>query len=258
MNRLMIRLWGIIEGESVHSINYQIAKTLIMNITQIRNASQSELAKLCHVSKPSISRFCKLVGYEDFLDFRADLLNFFPDRGSKFLLKEPNKDLNWIESYLNEVQANMDNFSNPMFQEQLIKLIDDIAQFDSVYMFGNIQSGRTAENILIDLHNYKKNIEAITSYKEQTEMLRSMKKNALYLIFSVSGEYFRVLFQEDAAPKHPEESKVWLITTNPLIHRLSGVDELLNCKTGSGLAGANLSMEIMGHLISLGYWYKQQ
>lgn len=258
MNKLMIRLWGIIEGESPDSINYQIAKTLISNITTIKSTSSSELAKLCNVSKPSISRFCKLIGYDDFYDFRADLSNFFPDRGGKFVLKQPQDNENWIHQYLGAVVDNIQIMQEDTFEEVLSKLIDDIYDSHKTYMFGNMQSGKTAFNLYSNIHNFKKGIEAVTSFKDQSELLNNMKDHSLYIIFSVSGEYFRVLLSDDGIASKPEHAKVWLITTNPSIKKIRGVDEVLNCRTGSDLAGGNISLELVADLLALGFWNKIQ
>ncbi|MBO0458112.1 MurR/RpiR family transcriptional regulator [Enterococcus hulanensis] len=258
MNKLMIRLWGIIEGESPDSINYQIAKTLISNIASIKSTSSSELAKLCNVSKPSISRFCKLLGYEDFYDFRAELSNFLPDRGGKFVLKKNSDNEDWIHQYLEGVVENFHFMQEREFEEILSRLVGDIQSFHKVYLVGNMQSGKTAFNLYSNIHNFKKNIEAVTSFKEQSELLNNMESDSLYIIFSVSGEYFRVLLSDDGILSKPPKAKVWLITTNPTIKKIHGVNEILNCKTGSDLSGSNLTLEVVANLLALGFWNELQ
>lgn len=257
MNRLMIRLWGIIEGESTDSINYQIAKTLITNISKIHHASSSELAKLCNVSKPSISRFCKLIGYDDFYDFRAELIQFFPDRGVKYHLKGNNKG-DWIAQYLDEVVANMVYFQDEAFQKQLKDLIKDIVEYDCVYLLGNMQSGKTATNLYSNIHNFKASVSSVTSFQDQKNILEHLKDHTLYIIFSVSGEFFRVLLNEEGVKRDDRNASIWLVTANPLINKVKGVDKVLNCKTGSDLASSNISLEIIGNLLALGVWYSIQ
>lgn len=83
-NPLIVKLWGVLESEDPNSVNAQIAKILIKNRLKMEHTSSSYLAKLCDVSKPSLSRFSRLLGYEDFLDFRADLKGYVPDRGRRF------------------------------------------------------------------------------------------------------------------------------------------------------------------------------
>lgn len=254
MDRLMIRLWGMIEGESVYAINYQIAQALITNMRQIPGFTQKQLAKLCNVSKPSFSRFCKDLGYADFLEFQTDLINFYPDPGEKFIQTTASAGENWISEYIYDVEKNLDVFRDSTFQAQIEALIKDIEAFEHVYMLGNLHSGRTASNIQTDLYKYKESIEAITDYRGQVDALANPNKNSLYVVFSVSGEYFKILLSENSMHEHSKESKVWLVTTNPQISQVVGVDEILNTATGSALSGANISLDLVGNLISLGYW----
>lgn len=68
-NPLIVKLWGVLESEDPNSVNAEIAKILIKNRRNMEHTSSAYLAKLCNVSKPSISRFSRILGYEDFLIF---------------------------------------------------------------------------------------------------------------------------------------------------------------------------------------------
>lgn len=260
MNRLLIRLWGVLEGEDPESINYQIAQTLVTNIATIKHTSSAALADLCSVSKPSISRFCKNLGYDDFYDFRAELNQYCPDRGMKYLLsnRETKDETNWMDQYINGVRDNLELLQTPELQAKIEALVQDIKRFPNVYLMGNMQSGNTASNLRYNLHVVKKNIHSVNSLKEQTHILQHGKQDSLIVIFSVSGEYFRALFSGGVIPKQPARTKIWLVTTNPAVNRMEGVDEILNCKTGSDLAGANICLEMAANLIAFGYWHSDQ
>ena len=83
-NPLIVKLWGVLESEDPNSVNAQIAKILIKNRRNMEHTSSTYLAKLCNVSKPSISRFSRILGYENFFDFRVDLKRYVPNRGRRF------------------------------------------------------------------------------------------------------------------------------------------------------------------------------
>lgn len=254
MNRLLIRLWGILDGEDPESINYQIAQTLVENIASIRHTSSASLAELCNVSKPSISRFCKNLGYEDFYDFRAELNQYCPDRGTKYILSSGSGDSNWMAGYMDSIRRNLDLMQNPMIREKIERLSHDIYSYRKVFLLGNMQSGKTASNLHYNLHVVKKNIYAVSSLKEQIQVFDVCRQGTLIVIFSVSGEYFRALFPGGEIPKHPAGSKIWLVTTNPAVRKMDGIDEILNCETGSDIAGSNICLEIAANLIATCYW----
>lgn len=264
MNRLFIRLWGVLQEEDKESINYQIANTLVTKASSIKHTSSSSLAKLCNVSKPSISRFCKNLGYDDFYDFRAELNQYIPDRGTKYNLdgfdtnKEGDIDINWMEAYLNKIEKNISILKSSSFLKQVEELVEDIHDYNQVILMGNMQSGNTASNLHNNLHIPKNNILAITGLKGQISALNELKPNRLFIIFSVSGEYYSALFPAGEIPIQRSDSKVWMITTNPALRRVEGVDVILNCKTGSDVASSNICMELAAELIAGCYWNKYQ
>ena len=254
MNRLMIRLWGVLDGEDPESINYQIAHTLVTDIASIKQTSSAALAKLCNVSKPSISRFCKSLGYDDFYDFRAELNQYCPDRGAKYLMAGEDDGDGGMSAYLESVRENITLLENQELQKKIGELAEDIRRYDQVFLMGNMQSGKTAYNLHYNLHVVKRNISAVTSLKEQIHVLQTLKRGSLAVIFSVSGEYFRALFPGGDVPCRPDGTRLWMVTTNPAVRRMEGVDEILNCKTGSDLAGSNICLELAANLIALYYW----
>lgn len=258
MNRLLIRLWGVLEDEDPKSINYQIAQTLVNNIASIKHSSSSALAELCNVSKPSISRFCKNLGYDDFYDFRAELNHYIPDRGGKYINFGEDETAWGMDTYLNQLRSNIVQLQNPGMQAKIELLSDDIHRFERVCLMGNMQSGKTASNLHYNLHVVKKHMLAVTGLNEQVSILQKHKIGTLIIIFSVSGEYFHALFPGGKAPEHAAGSKVWMVTANPAVKKIEGVDALLNCGTGSDLAGSNICLEIVANLIALCYWNRYQ
>lgn len=267
MNRLIIRLYGVLEDENQDSINYQIAHTLVTHMASLRHTSTSALAKLCHVSKPSISRFCKNLGYDDFYDFRAELNQYCPDRGMKYELPqkqvlegnaETDSEKGWMSNYLNMVEQNLSKLRTQAFLEQLELLVKDIHDYHSVSLMGNMQSGNTASNLHYNLHVCKKNISAATGLREQTRVFEEKCRNRLIVIFSASGEYFRALFPAGGVPKQTSDSKIWMVTTHPAVRRIESVDAILNCGTGSNLASSNICLELAAELIAGCYWNRYQ
>lgn len=264
MNRLFIRLWGVLQEEDKESINYQIANTLLTKASNIKHTSSSSLAKLCNVSKPSMSRFCKNLGYDDFYDFRAELNQYIPDRGLKYNIENTNIEDNsnvvttWMETYLKKIEHNINILKNPLFLSQVEELVDDLHDFSQVILMGNMQSGNTAANLHNNLHIPKNNILAITGLNGQIKALNERKPGRLFVIFSTSGEYYQALFEPNEIPVQSNESKVWMVTTNPALRKVEGVNALLNCKTGSDIASSNICMELVAELIAGCYWNKYQ
>lgn len=58
-------------GRRVDSTDYQIVRTLLGSLGEVGTSSIGEVAKLCGVSKSTLSRFVRGLGFDDYADFRA-------------------------------------------------------------------------------------------------------------------------------------------------------------------------------------------
>ena len=71
MGMLFNRLLIILNEEDRNSTNYHIALLMLEHIEDLQTMSIGQLAALCDVSKSTVSKFIRYIGYEDFSDFRC-------------------------------------------------------------------------------------------------------------------------------------------------------------------------------------------
>ena len=57
--------------------NYDIAMAMLTHYGKLKNLSLAEIADLCYVSKASISRFCRFMGFDGFRELHDCLLQDF-------------------------------------------------------------------------------------------------------------------------------------------------------------------------------------
>ena len=253
-NPLIVKLWGMLESEDPNSVNAQIAKILIKNRMKMEQTSSSYLAKLCDVSKPSISRFSRILGYEDFLDFRADLKGYVPDRGSRFTSTTEGTSDDPFNNYMEYICKNIAFLNDADFRLAVQKLVTDMRGFVTIYFLGNMQSGNTAMNMRYKMYSAKANIIALNGYYQQNELLHNLKPDALYVIFSVSGDYLKLYFRQDEQLEKVKGSKIWMITSDPTAKKTAEIDGMVNTKTGREGTDTNFSQELTADLITGLYW----
>lgn len=70
MGLLIIRLITFLNSQSPDSTYYHVAVTMLENYSRIHLISIEEIAKLCHVSKSTISKFTRQLGFDDYLDLK--------------------------------------------------------------------------------------------------------------------------------------------------------------------------------------------
>ena len=71
MGILYTRLLIVLNDRDLYSTDYHIALVMLQNMQRLAELSIQELAGLCNVSKSTISKFIRELGYEDFADFRS-------------------------------------------------------------------------------------------------------------------------------------------------------------------------------------------
>lgn len=72
MGTLYTRLSSITGEMSPESIEHHIARVMLEHIHQLNNISIGTMADLCSVSKSTVSKFVKQLGFEDYKEFKAE------------------------------------------------------------------------------------------------------------------------------------------------------------------------------------------
>lgn len=68
-----IALINFLNSTNPTDIYYKVAQNILQNLDRMKNASIHEVAEMCYVSAPTISRFCKRLGYESYSSFKNEL-----------------------------------------------------------------------------------------------------------------------------------------------------------------------------------------
>ena len=107
MENVLFELHNYLRSNKKDSLNSLIATYMIANYNEVVNMKLAEVAEQCHVSTPSIIRFCREIGCKDFSDYKESIKT----------------ELNIMERYpldSNDVSLSLDSAS---FENNLINLI---------------------------------------------------------------------------------------------------------------------------------------
>ena len=99
MGTLLNRLLIILNNGKESSTYYHIAYILLCNYDSIADMTISEVAELCFVSKSTISKFTRHIGFEDFLQLKTAATEK-SDKKSNNL--NYNNNINILPSYLSK------------------------------------------------------------------------------------------------------------------------------------------------------------
>lgn len=164
--------------------NYIIADYIIRHINEIVDMSINELAKQCFVSTTSILKFCKLLGFDTYTEFKNTFVLTLKTRNLQ--LKEKNQHLTKEELLEHIHSYSKDKNDIEEFKTELDHIIQAIQQYKSIYFYGatfpmSLTTSFTEDMALKGYYvNTFINNYAIEQIKE---------KEGVHIVITLSGRY---------------------------------------------------------------------
>lgn len=250
MNYILTILLDILIQEKSDSSNYIIAKYLINNIATAHTLSTTSLANACHVSKATISRFCRKIGLEDFMELKMLLRAYYPDLDRKFYYTRKTDDI--IHDYFLDIHQKVYQLQQTIDIQLLKKLVKDIYSFQKVILMGHMQSANIAFSLQQDLRPLNKLVECSHDMIEQKQLLINSTPDTLIIAFSATGSFFKTTLGRENFMKKQQCAKIYLITTNTL-RKPDYIDTVIELDTEYNYVSSSIIMQIYANLITLKY-----
>lgn len=202
-----------LKGNRRAGINETIASYFVLHYSKVPGLGIVELAKRCNVSTPSVIRFCRELGYQNYTDFKecvqehmritkaeeaeGSILKSFGDKESFWA---------WFTAVNDQVALGMSQLD----LEKVKELSEDILRHDYVYIFGTSLSGLIGDYLRIQLLRTSKSI--VTLQKVNLDVpLTDDKASTLGIIVTQHGRFLKQ--EPDLAPYLQENCDVsWLVT----------------------------------------------
>lgn len=226
MGMLYNRLLIVLNEENQDSIYYHIAITMLQHIEEINSLSIGELAELCAVSKSTISKFVRYIGYEDFADFRYATV--FRDNKYGYSFSYVNNVMHYMEehsldAFIQTVQRDIAATYQVLDWRAVDRLVEDLAGHQYVAAFGLLFSETAAMDLQSKLAYNKKFIVTNINDLKQDRYIQNAGQDTLIIIFSDSGEFLDKYSQiADFADKRAcsrTKAKIVVITSNPKVEK---------------------------------------
>lgn len=240
MNNTLTLLLGVINHYPEDAINYRIADYLLHHIGDISHLSTAFLAKECHVSKSAISRFCKTIGLEDFLDLQMTMRTAEYHQESA-LVYSPDQYLEDIKDHVGKLQ-----------QINIDSLADDLHHYDSIYVMGHMQSHLPAYNLQYALCQTGKLVRCYDKIQDQKNILLHACEKDLIIIFTASGQFLERLFVRTARFQQCP-ARIYIISCVTCDHKPDFVYQWLTLPYGHHQSVAALLFMAFSQLIFFQY-----
>ncbi|MCI6515238.1 MAG: hypothetical protein MR445_08350 [Erysipelotrichaceae bacterium] len=250
MNRLVFILLEQINHEAPDSVDYIIAFHILRYLSVIRGISIQNLADACMVSKSTISRFCRKIGYEDYNEL-MDELNRSSDHWHDILMN-PRRRGN-SEEYLLEISQVVTDLHRTMDYTKVHELARDIATHSKVYVMGSMQAYLPALQLQEELCLAGKVILAPAIYSLQTEAILHASEDDLFIIFSNSGQFFDRIFVNRENRNVMKIPKIWMITGNTNLKEDAMFNRIIYIPNNMHFEDHPLKFLLTANIITLAY-----
>ena len=229
LNILLNRLLAVINEREASTIEYYIAYTFLQNLFKISGFTIEQTARLCNVSKSTISKFVREIGFDDYMDFKLSAMS--AQDGVVYGWGENIIDFighNGIDRYIDILKADMDYMKTSIDMENIDILVEDLIHYHKVAAFGIVHSQTAALDLQFKLAFHNKIIYTNLSDISQDEYILHADEDTLIIIFSNSGKYITEYQLKEGYPRKDifdlTKGRIVLITSNRKLAGDSRVD----------------------------------
>lgn len=182
-------------AEGLTPVELEIGTYVIKNKEQVADMTIVELAEYTHVSKSSVHRFCKKLGFEGFNDLKVaavkdlanqrgnqDIINVnYPFERSDGPLVIADKLANLYKTAIQDTR----NYMDPFYIQQIVSLLHRARVID-IYTHGH--NLNAAENFKDKMNTFGRKVNCPTNYYEQSLTALAAREGHVALILSYSGK----------------------------------------------------------------------
>ncbi len=262
MGLLIVRLITLLNNENTNSTNYHIAFTLLNHYNLIHSASISEIATLCNVSKSTMSKFARLLGFDDYVDLKDN---------APFVENRFDNSLNYVTNILSSIEKSgvtpyIDTIIDTInaYKEAIdLNAIDRVAlallNHQKVATFGLMFSESAAIDFQYKLAYVGKFILTFQNDLQQEEFLHTASADTLIIVFSNSGNFLQKQQLRTGTPKKnifaQTKATVIVISANAEVVNLPFVNDAIIFPHQSGIQTHSFIYQIIMDLIVSRYRY---
>lgn len=235
----------ILQTNTINSTAWILADQILRLGPKISNTTISQLASMCSVSEPTVSRFVTSAGFINYTDMRdaarTEALALsssgfhIPESKLHLLKSDPTEYLNF---FLRELNRTMSDFVDNIVISQFDDLIVAINHAPRVFIFAFSSSRLMADTIQNNLARYGKVIYAPVTEEEQLVEAKQLEPGDLAIVISAHGYYISkstdVINLLSRTP-----ANTWLFTQNPgiteayIFNSVLSVTQTNNLMTGT-------------------------
>lgn len=185
---LVDSLFRILDHNNIGNPDHAIARYFLENYARIGELNIYDVAAECYVSRSSIRRFCKQVGYDNFLDLKKEFKQF--DYQYNYFM-EMHKGNDFRGYYAKEIIAMVQEVDELISKAELEQMADHIYHSKRVFFLSSYSSSQCVMEFQRPLVLLHKIIQVMTDSNFDQETLLSLGSDDAVFMVSTMGNFAR-------------------------------------------------------------------
>ncbi len=199
MRTAFYQLVLFINTTTQHDVYYESAKIILKNIRKIPHYSITDVAKMCFVSPATISRLCRKLNFESFIEFKRTVCLsieqfndsyddiYFPNYRKLSHRTNDNREI--LKAHHDNVLQTIDAIYNSIDINQIEQLVELIHESQRIIFLGFYFSQNTTMQLQIELAYLGKECFGLFDEKGQLEILQETTSDDLIILSSMTGSF---------------------------------------------------------------------
>ncbi|MDO4633439.1 MAG: hypothetical protein Q4B01_06230 [Eubacteriales bacterium] len=205
--KLYTILLSTVVSEKQSSVNQQIAKYILDNLSHPEEISVKNISANCHVGNATISRFCREIGLQDFFELK-DLIS---DCKYQAEYHEAQDFRTRVRGYRDSIAVGVNMVMDSVKEQEILELCREIHDCKKVAVFGWLKSEAAAWVLQMELAALGKNVYTAISHRQQMEYLKQADEDDLIVILSYRGIYFEY-FSDPELHNYMKKPRICFVT----------------------------------------------
>lgn len=191
MNTVLSLIFLLSQNTLKNDLMYNIAFYIIEHIYEMENKSIKQLAEDCYTSTSSIIKFYQLIGFDNYSEFKRQLLSNFEVR--RIQLHEKHQNLT-EEDLMNKIDMfSIQKIDRDDFLNRINQIVDHILDKKRIYFYGTVFPINLIQSFCEDMSIMKIPVHGIQISRGRNQI---SEREGVHIILSLSGRYMQIRFDE--------------------------------------------------------------
>ena len=252
---LALNLHGFVATQPVGSVDRGIAEYILDHLEEMAGMTSGELARACAVSRPTVSRFIRALGYADYAAFQRACILWQRDAGEHFGVGGHLGETTCptVATYLAGARRSLGAVEAGLDMDTLTEAAAAIVSARRRLVMGSMQAGDVASMFHHDVFQAGLAAQVLVAPTDQRAALGHLEDDTCVVIFSELGTFFARVDVDELLSARPASARIVLVTTapdgTPLNH--PSVDYIVRCSSGPAIWSSGLTLVVLSHLLAL-------